>query len=45
MLRKIGEGTYSSVFKVRRLADDCVYALKRIRLDSMARRDQESALN
>jgi serine/threonine protein kinase len=33
------------VFKVRRFADDTVYALKRIQLDSMARKDQESSLN
>jgi NIMA (never in mitosis gene a)-related kinase 1/4/5 len=45
ILRKIGEGTYSSVFKVRRLADDTIYALKRIKLDSMGQKDQESALN
>lgn len=30
---------------MRRFADDTVYALKRIRLDSMTRRNQESALN
>lgn len=45
MLRKIGEGTYSTVYKVRRLLDDQIYALKKIKLDNMGKRDQESALN
>lgn len=45
VLRKIGEGTYSIVYKVRRLLDDQIYALKKIKLDNMGKRDQESALN
>ncbi len=45
MLKKIGEGTYSTVYKVRRLADDQIYALKKIKLDNMGKKDQDSALN
>lgn len=40
VLRKIGEGTYSTVYKVRRFADDQKYALKKIKLDNMSKRDQ-----
>jgi NIMA (never in mitosis gene a)-related kinase len=31
-LGKIGEGAYSSVYKVRRISDQCVYALKKVSL-------------
>lgn len=40
VLRKIGQGTYSTVYKVRRLADDQIYALKKIKLDNMSKKDQ-----
>ena len=30
-LEKIGEGSYSSVYKVRRIADEKVYALKKVK--------------
>ena len=30
VLGKVGEGAYSSVFKVRRLSDGLVYALKKV---------------
>lgn len=33
------------MYKVRRLADDTVYALKRIHLEKMQQKSQDSALN
>ena len=29
-LEKIGEGSFSSVYKVRRISDDQIYALKKV---------------
>ena len=34
-LEKIGEGSFSSVYKVRRITDDCIYALKKVRTFSI----------
>lgn len=45
LLSKIGEGSGSKVYKVRRLADDQIYAMKRVRLDKMTPEDIDQAVN
>ena len=45
ILQKLGDGAYSSVFKVRRLEDDCIYALKKVKYSSMSHKDKENAIN
>jgi NIMA (never in mitosis gene a)-related kinase len=35
-LLKLGEGTYSTVYKVRRLSDDQVYALKKVKMNKLS---------
>lgn len=32
ILNKIGEGAYSEVFKVKRLSDGVIYALKKVKM-------------
>lgn len=34
VLEKVGQGSYASVFKVRRLTDNKIYALKQVPLPS-----------
>jgi NIMA (never in mitosis gene a)-related kinase len=34
-LTKLGEGTYSTVYKVRRLPDDQIYALKKVKMTQL----------
>jgi NIMA (never in mitosis gene a)-related kinase len=34
-LEKLGEGTYSNVYKVKRLTDQEIYALKKVKMDSL----------
>ena len=36
-LDKIGEGSFSSVYKVRRISDDQIYALKKVSLPCNSR--------
>ena len=36
VLAKLGEGAYSSVYKVKRLVDDQAYALKRVKLGNLS---------
>jgi serine/threonine protein kinase len=31
-ISKIGEGSFSSVYKVQRVTDGCIYALKKVRI-------------
>lgn len=44
-LEKLGEGTYSSVYKVRRIDDGEVYALKKVKLTALTQKEKENALN
>ncbi len=45
LLQKIGEGTYSSVHKVKRLSDGQEYALKKVKLNGLSEKEKENALN
>jgi NIMA (never in mitosis gene a)-related kinase len=45
VLAKLGEGAYSTVFKVRRKADDRIYALKQVKLLSLNEKEKANALN
>jgi len=41
----VGEGAYSSVYKVLRLADMKEYALKKVKLLNLSDKERENALN
>lgn len=45
MISKLGEGAYSSVYKVRRKTDSCEYALKKVRMLNLSEKEKENALN
>lgn len=45
VLSRIGEGAYSSVYKVRRLEDGQIYALKRVKMGGLSPKEKENALN
>ena len=45
ILSKIGEGSYSTVFKAKRLSDDQIYALKKVKLLSLKEKEKRNALN
>ena len=38
IIAKLGEGAYSSVYKVKRLIDEAVYALKKVKLVNLSNR-------
>jgi NIMA (never in mitosis gene a)-related kinase 1/4/5 len=44
-LSKLGEGTYSTVYKVRRNTDQQVYALKKVKMNQLSTKEKENALN
>lgn len=44
-MSKLGEGAYSSVYKVRRLADSQEYALKKVKMQNLSEKEQQNALN
>ena len=41
----MGDGAYSSVYKVKRNEDGCVYALKKVKIAMMSNKDKENAIN
>lgn len=42
---KLGEGAFSTVFRVTRKADSLIYALKQVKLSGLSRKEKENALN
>eukprot|EP00347_Sterkiella_histriomuscorum_P019924 403339782 len=45
VINKLGEGAYSQVYKVKRLSDNQIYALKKVSLDPLSQKERENALN
>ena len=44
-LINIGDGAYSNVFRVKRLEDGELYALKKVKLDHLSEKERENAIN
>lgn len=45
LISKLGEGSYSSVYKVRRISDNEIYAFKKVRMNLLNDKEKENALN
>jgi len=45
ILAKLGEGAYSKVYKVQRISDNQIYALKRVKIANLSEKEKENALN
>ena len=45
IIRRLGEGAFSSVFKVNRKSDGQCYAMKKVKLGSLSVKEKENALN
>ncbi len=45
ILKKLGDGSYSVVYKVRRKADNNIYALKKVNLQKLKDKEKQNALN
>lgn len=45
ILKQIGEGAYSTVYKVQRISDGKIYALKKVRVARLSKREVQNALN
>ena len=43
--KKLGKGSFGSVYLVRRKIDNNIYALKQVFFDKLSKRDQENSLN
>ena len=45
IISKLGEGAYSTVYKVKRLIDNNIYALKKVKLLNLSEKEKQNALN
>jgi NIMA (never in mitosis gene a)-related kinase len=45
ILDKLGEGAYSTVYKVKRKEDSNIYALKKVKLKGLSDKEKQNALN
>ena len=45
ILSKLGEGSFSGVFKVIRKSDNQIYALKQVKLRTLKQKEKENSLN
>jgi len=45
IVKKLGVGSYSSVYKIIRDTDGLVYALKKIKMGNLTEKEQENSLN
>ncbi len=45
LIKKLGEGAYSTVYKVRRIQDSQEYALKKVRMLNLSEKEKENALS
>ena len=45
VLEKLGSGTFSEVFRVKRKEDGKVYALKKVSLEPLSVKERQNALN
>ena len=45
ILSKLGEGAYSTVYKVKRTLDGNLYALKKVKLLNLSEKEKLNALN
>ena len=45
IINKIGEGAYSTVYTVKRIEDDKIYALKKVKINKLNKKEHINALN
>ena len=45
VLKKLGSGSFSEVYLVKRISDQAEYAMKKVKLQKLSKKEQENALN
>ena len=45
IIKKLGDGAFSSVFSVKRISDGSIYAMKKVKMGKLSEREKENALN
>jgi NIMA (never in mitosis gene a)-related kinase len=45
IVKQLGSGSFSTVYRVRRITDMTEYAMKKVKLSALSRHEKENALN
>lgn len=45
VLRKLGDGSFSQVYQVLRKSDSQLYAMKKVKMNSLKSKERENAVN
>ena len=45
LISKLGEGVYSTVYKVKRIIDNNIYAFKKVKLLNLSEKEKQNFLN
>jgi len=45
IIKKIGEGAFSTVYSVKRNSDGTLYAMKKVKMGKLSAKEKENALN
>ncbi len=45
IIKKLGDGAYSSVYKIKKFSDGNIYALKQVKMLNLTEKERENALN
>ena len=45
IIKKLGNGSFSEVYWVLRISDGLDYAMKKVKLEKLSKKDRENALN
>jgi len=43
--KKLGDGAFSTVYSAKRISDNTVYALKKVKMGKLTKKEKENALN
>jgi NIMA (never in mitosis gene a)-related kinase len=45
ILKKLGEGAFSTVYSVNRISDGAMYAMKKVKMGKLTQKEKENAVN
>jgi NIMA (never in mitosis gene a)-related kinase len=45
IIKKLGEGSFSEVYNVKRKNDNTIYAMKKVKMGKLSGKERENALN
>lgn len=45
IIKKLGEGAFSTVYSVKRISDGAIYAMKKVKMGKLTEKEKQNAVN